>query len=145
MQGGEVISSSARTISQYCSVCKATLDMSVVDTVQDNEVTWLKCPRCKGILPHMGSDDTASADKKSSGSAAGAAETVAESPVGLSEEEQESAVDYDPQLTYEVGQVIYHRSINRYGKVMERKVLPGQRSVIHVAFGEDVMILREKL
>jgi len=143
MQGGEVISSSTRTISQYCSVCKATLDMSVVDTVQDNEVTWLKCPRCKGILPHMGSDDTTTPDAKAATSAG--AETAAESPVGFSEEEQASAVDYDPQATYEVDQVIYHRSINRYGKVMEKKVLPGQRYVIHVIFGDDVMILREKL
>ena len=73
------------------------------------------------------------------------AEPAAESPAGFSEEEQASAVDYDPQATYEVGQVIYHRSINRYGKVMEKKVLPGQRYVIHVIFGDDVMILREKL
>ena len=143
MQGGEVISSSARTISQYCSVCKATLDMSVVDTVQDNEVTWLKCPRCKGILPHMGSDDKTTPDAKAATSAG--VETAAETPAGFSEEEQASAVDYDPQATYEVDQVIYHRSINRYGKVMEKKVLPGQRYVIHVAFGDDVMILREKL
>jgi hypothetical protein len=144
MQGGEVISSSARTISQYCSVCKATLDMSVVDTVQDNEVTWLKCPRCKGILPHMGSDAT-TPDAKAGEVGSAGAEAVAETPAGFSEEEQASAVDYDPQATYEVDQVIYHRSINRYGKVMEKKVLPGQRYVIHVAFGEDVMILREKL
>jgi len=40
-------------IQQYCSVCKAMLEMAVVDTVQDHDVTWLKCPRCNGILPHM--------------------------------------------------------------------------------------------
>ena len=90
MQGGEVISSSARTISQYCSVCKATLDMSVVDTVQDNEVTWLKCPRCKGILPHMGSDD---AEKTTAETTEAGTETESASPAGFSEEEQASAVD----------------------------------------------------
>ena len=142
MQGGEVISSSARTISQYCSVCKATLDMSVVDTVQDNEVTWLKCPRCKGILPHMGSDD---AEKTAAETTQTGPEAEPTSPEGFSEEEQASAVDYDPSVTYEVGQVVYHRSINRYGRVMEKKVLPGHRYVIHVAFQDDIMILREKI
>jgi len=138
MQGGDVISSSARTIRQYCSVCKATLDMVVVDTVEDNEVTWLKCPRCRGILPHMSSDEPAE-------TATEVASPEPETTTGFSEEEQASAVDYDPSDTYQVGQVIYHRSINRYGKVKEKKVLPGNRCVIHVAFEDDLMILRENV
>jgi len=141
MQGGDVISSSERTIRQYCSVCKATLDMVVVDTVEDNEVTWLKCPRCRGILPHMSSDEP----EKPVAEASAGQETEPEVPAGFSEEEQASAVDYDPRGTYEVGQVVYHRSINRYGRVAEKKVLPGNRCVIHVTFEEDVMILREKI
>jgi len=141
MQGGDVISSSERTIRQYCSVCKATLDMVVVDTVEDNEVTWLKCPRCRGILPHMSSDEP---EKPVAEAQTGRAPEP-ESPAGFSEEEQASAVDYDPHQAYEVGQVLYHRSINRYGRVAEKKVLPGNRCVIHVAFDEDVMILREKI
>ena len=142
MQGGDVISSSERTIRQYCSVCKATLDMVVVDTVEDNEVTWLKCPRCRGILPHMSSDEP---EKPTTESAHAGPEPEAETATGFSEEEEASAVDYDPHLTYEVGQVVYHRSINRYGRVAEKKVLPGNRCVIHVAFEEEVMTLREKI
>jgi hypothetical protein len=138
MQGGDVISSSAKTIRQYCSVCKATLDMVVVDTVEDNEVTWLKCPRCRGILPHMSSDEPAETTTE-------VAQPEPETTTGFSEEEQASAVDYDPQATYQVGQVIYHRSINRYGRVKEKKVLPGNRHVIHVAFEDDLMILRENI
>ena len=138
MQGGDVISSSAKTIRQYCSVCKATLDMVVVDTVEDNEVTWLKCPRCRGILPHMSSDEPAASPTES-------AQPEPETTKGFSEEEQSSAVDYDPQASFQVGQVIYHRSFNRYGRVTEKKVLPGNRCVIHVAFEDDVMILRENI
>jgi hypothetical protein len=115
--------------------------MVVVDTVEDNEVTWLKCPRCRGILPHMSSDEP----EKPAAEAPAGSQANPEASAGFSEEEQASAVDYDPRTTFEVGQVVYHRSINRYGRVAEKKVLPGNRCVIHVAFDADVMILREKI
>lgn len=131
-----MVQSSVRTIRQYCSVCKATLDMAVVDTVQDHEVTWLKCPRCNGILPHMISDDEEATEKPQ-------AEAV-EPETGFSEEERTTAQDYDASLTYEVGQVVYHRSINSFGRVVEKTVLPGQRAAIRVQFeGGDEMTLRE--
>jgi hypothetical protein len=141
MQGGEMISSSsARTIRQYCSVCKATLDMAVVDTVQDHEVTWLKCPRCNGILPHMISrEEPREAEVP-------VAAVVEVAPTGIPELERAGARDYDPSMSFEVGDVVYHRSLNRYGRVLEKAVLPGKRSAIRVQFEEgDPMTLREGL
>ena len=134
--------SSARTIRQYCSVCKATLDMGVVDTVQDHEVTWLKCPRCSGILPHMTSSDEESATETVQQPAEPSGTEA--SPSGFSEEERSGAVDYDAVSTYEVGQVVYHRSMNKFGRVAEKTTLPGQRAAIRVVFEDDEeMTLRE--
>lgn len=134
-----ISSSSARTIRQYCSVCKATLDMAVVDTVQDHEVTWLKCPRCNGILPHMISREEPREVETP-------VEAVVEAPTGIPETERGGARDYDPSLTFEVGEIVYHRSLNRYGRVAEKTVLPGKRAAIRVQFEDnESMTLREGL
>ena len=134
--------SSTRTIRQYCSVCKATLDMSIVDTVQDHEVTWLKCPRCNGILPHMlsGEEGAAAAPRTSE-------PRVVEAPSpGFSDEERAAALDYDAAAAYQVGQVLYHRSINKFGRVIEKTVLPGQRAAVRVRFDDgEEMTLREQV
>jgi hypothetical protein len=131
--------SSVRTIRQYCSVCKASLDMSIVDTVQDHEVTWLKCPRCNGILPHM----IASEEEPAAATAAPAAEPASGE---FNEIERGAAQDYDSAAMYEVGQVVYHRSINKFARVVAKTVLPGQRAAIRVRFedGEE-MTLREQV
>ena len=147
MPGGEMVSSSVRTIRQYCSVCKATLDMAVVDTVQAHEVTWLKCPRCNGILPHMGGadDEVKEVPATAGASADPAPAAVTESRTGLDAAQRAQARDYDPAASYEVGEVVYHRSINSYGRVLEKRVLPGQRGAIRVQFDDgEEMTLRER-
>jgi len=134
-----MISSSAPNIRQYCSVCKATLDMTVVDTVQDHEVTWLKCPRCNGILPHMMSREEAQETA--------APPAVVSQPVPTSaivETERAAARDYDAAQAYVVGDVLYHRSMNQYGRVVEKTMLPGRRAAVQVQFESgDTMTLRE--
>jgi hypothetical protein len=131
--------SSTRTIRQYCSVCKATLDMAVVDTVQEHEVTWLKCPRCNGILPHMISREEPREVETP-------APAVVEAPSGIPESERTGARDYDPSHTYEVGEIVYHRSLNRYGRVVEKTVLPGHRAAVRLQFEDgESMTLREGL
>ena len=139
MQGEETVSS-VRTIRQYCSVCKATLEMSVVDTVQDHEVTWLKCPRCNGILPHMLSGDEEQGPVQTEQAKTEAPKT------GFTTEEREAAGDYDASGSFQVGQIVYHRSLNKFGRVTEKTVLPGQRAAIRVLFedGEE-MTLREQV
>jgi hypothetical protein len=147
MQGGDMISSKARTIRQYCSVCKATLDMAVVDTVQDHEVTWLKCPRCNGILPHMmSSDEPAASAETPRPEAPQAAVATSDAPpvAAIPESDRAAARDYDPTQSYAVGDVVYHRSLNLFGRVVEKTALPGRRSAIRVQFdGGDSMTLRE--
>jgi hypothetical protein len=137
-----MILSGTRMIQQYCSVCKATLEMAVVDTVQDHDVTWLKCPRCNGILPHMVSRD----EEAPVAEAPPAAAPPVVAPTAIPEAERGSARDYDAALTYQVGEVIYHRSFNQFGRVLEKIQLAGNRAVIRVQFetGEPLN-LREGL
>lgn len=116
-------SASERVMQQYCSVCKAHLEMTVVSDASEDGVIWLKCPRCKGILPHM-ADSTAAEDGP-------AAESNA-----LDEIDVESAKPYSPSEIYEVGDVIHHRSWDDYGVVSAKAELPGNRRVIVVKFAQ---------
>jgi hypothetical protein len=137
-----MISSSVPNIRQYCSVCKATLDMTVVDTVQDHEVTWLKCPRCNGILPHMMSREEA--QEAAAAPAATVTVTVPVASTALVETERASARDYDATQVYAMGDVVYHRSMNQYGRVVEKTMLPGRRAAVKLQFESgDTMTLRE--
>lgn len=108
---------------QYCSVCKDHLEMTVVEEGGEDEVTWLKCPRCKGILPHMkldGEEEPA---------------TVPATPAfTLASIDTKKVHEYEPTRDYAVGDVIYHRSWNDYGRVVEKLVLPGDRHAIRVQF-----------
>jgi len=107
---------------QYCSVCKAYFDMEVVEEGSGDEVTWLRCPRCKGILPYMKLEDES------------AAEPAAEAEFSLDSIDQDAVLEYDSKRHYEVGDVLYHRSWNDYGKVVEKLVLPGNRQAVRVRF-----------
>ncbi len=63
-------------ILQYCSVCKAEYEMSVVPTSDgdDDGVVWLQCPSCKGFLPKVSS----SADLRKPDAAADGADAEAD-------------------------------------------------------------------
>ena len=114
-------------IRQYCSVCKDTFDMEVVrNDDEKGGVPWLKCPGCEGFLPYMGGDDT---------DEIGVGEEVEElAPEDLSGEDRENAKVYNQSEEYHVDDVIYQRSWNDYGKVLDKEVLPGGRKVIVVQF-----------
>jgi len=112
---------------QYCSVCKEHLEMTVVSDTSEDGVIWLKCPRCKGILPHM-------EDVEDTGEDTGGAETA------LDEIDTSRAVPYDPSRDYEVGDVLHHRGWDDYGVVEEKITLPGNRQTVRVRFSEHGVI-----
>lgn len=121
---------SARTITQHCSVCKKTFDMPVVEEAENQEVLWLKCPGCSGYLPHMLNqedlEDEAPSDR---------VETAPETEdLAIEDLYTENAVEYSESGQYKVGDVIYHRSWNDYGKVVGKETLPGNRKTIIVHF-----------
>jgi hypothetical protein len=108
---------------QYCSVCKDHLDMEVIEEGGGDEVTWLKCPRCKGILPHMKLDGGDAEESASS-----------EDEFSLDTIDEDNVQEYDSSRIYEVGEVVYHRSWNDYGRVVEKLILPGDRHAVRVQF-----------
>jgi hypothetical protein len=121
---------SARTIAQYCSVCKKTFDMPVVEEADSQEVIWLKCPGCSGYLPHM-----LNQDEIGDGDAGEGHETSpARDDLSIEDLYTENAREYSEVGRYEVGEVIYHRSWNDYGKVVAKETLPGNRKTIVVHF-----------
>lgn len=112
---------------QYCSVCKADLDMTVVSGANEDGVIWLKCPRCKGILPHM---EEAPVDE---------ANPEAENKTGAPVDEIDisKSQPYVPTRTYEMDDVIHHRGWDDYGVVIGKEELPGNRHIIKVRFVEQ--------
>ncbi len=126
MKKGKVKRAKAK-IEQYCSVCKDTFEMEVVRNDDDNGgVPWLKCPGCEGFLPYMGEDEAEEVDEDE--------EQQELAPEDLSSEDRENAKVYNQAAEYNIDDVIYQRSWNDYGKVLDKEVLPGGRKVIVVQF-----------
>jgi hypothetical protein len=119
-------STKARTIRQYCSVCKDNFDMEVVRQGSTKSVIWLKCPGCQGFLPHMPDENEVQDEAKKSQSDA--------AELALEDLDIENAKEYSEDQIYEVGEVIHHRSWNDFGKVVSKGQLPGNRQTIWVQF-----------
>jgi hypothetical protein len=108
--------------------------MEVVEGGENTgDVIWLKCPGCKGFLPHMAEGD------EDGGTAGGGAsdEDVELAPEDFDDAEKEQAREYTESDEYEVGDIIYHRSWNDYGKVISKEELPGNRKTVIVNFGNQ--------
>lgn len=119
-----VPSTETHTINQYCSVCKEHFNMEVVKQGSGKSVVWLKCPGCQGFLPHMPDEQEEEAKKKQ----------AEDSEIALEDLDVESAREYSEVETYEIGEVVHHRSWNDFGKVVSKGELPGNRRTIWVQF-----------
>jgi len=149
------VSAGAVKISQYCSVCKAVLEMSVVPTAEGDEdgVMWLRCPQCQGFLPKFSAglstgtdaaadesarDDRGATGEKPPGTVAPDRPTEAgtpdaEPPAPL-EFDPAQAVPYRPWDSYPVGAVVHHLAWDDYGVVLAKESLPGKRRAVRVRF-----------
>jgi len=122
--------SEIRTIRQYCSVCKKTFDMPVVEE-SSKDVIWLSCPGCKGFLPYMKeSEEFIFEDETEKGKEA----VEIDEDIAPEDIDKENAREYIETEEYNIGDIIYHRSWNDYGKVLSKEVLPGNRKTIIVKF-----------
>ena len=118
---------SKRMMEQYCSVCKKKFEMPVVEEAE--EVIWLKCPGCQGYLPFMTGEQGSPSKTISETNRVGGTEDLAPEDI-----DPERALEYTETGEYKVGDVIYHRSWNDYGKITAKESLPGNRKIIHVHF-----------
>jgi hypothetical protein len=118
-----------QTIEQYCSVCKQSFDMEVVDGDDGADVLWLKCPGCEGYLPYMTGDDDLGDDADHDDQEA--AEAVDLAPEDI---DKDQAREYSESDEYQIDDIVYHRSWNDYGRVIAKETLPGNRKTIVVHF-----------
>lgn len=115
---------------QYCSACKKTFEMDVVDGDEGDDVVWLKCPECAGFLPIMtGKDDPG--DDEAQRDEQGEQETGDLAPEDI---DKDRAREYSESDEFQVDEIVYHRSWNDYGKVIAKETLPGRRKTIVVHF-----------
>jgi len=120
----------ARTMEQYCSVCKETFDMPVVEEAENQDVIWLNCPGCRGYLPHMlNQEEVAEAERSDKEEARRGSEDLA-----IEDLSTEEAREYQESNEYQIGDIIYHRSWNDYGKVIAKETIAGHRKTILVQF-----------
>jgi len=119
-----------KTIEQFCSVCKKTFEMPIVEESDNQDVLWLNCPGCRGYLPHMlNQEDIDEAEESEKEEAGAKGEDLA-----IEDLSTEDAREYQEAGDYHVGEVIYHRSWNDYGKVIAKETLSGHRRTIVVQF-----------
>jgi hypothetical protein len=119
-----------KTIGQYCSVCKKNFDMPIVDDSENKEVIWLNCPGCRGYLPYMlNQEEIKEAEEKEKDEARKVSEDLA-----IEDLYTENAREYQESNEYQIGDVIYHRSWNDYGKVIAKETFSGHRKTIVVHF-----------
>jgi len=121
----EVPGTTEKTINQYCSVCKGHFEMEVVKQGSSKSVIWLKCPGCQGFLPYMPDEADENAQSEQDGG---------EKELAIEDLDVENAKEYTERDTYEIGDVVHHRSWNDFGKVISRDSLPGNRRTIWVQF-----------
>ena len=141
-------------ILQYCSVCRAELEMELVPTSEEEEgVIWLQCPSCKGFLPKISDskdfettpeaedppvetikdpEPERTVEDTDDDELVGEDESTASAKLSLMD--KESAVPYRPSKTYQVNDVIHHLAWDDCGVVLEKEVLPGNRHVNKVIF-----------
>lgn len=97
--------------------------MEIIRQGSSESVVWLKCPGCQGFLPYM-PDDVETKDASKAGDEA----------LALEDLDVENAREYSDKETFEIGEVLHHRSWNDYGKVVSKDALPGNRHTIWVQF-----------
>lgn len=100
--------------------------MEVVKQGSSKSVVWLKCPGCQGFLPYMPDEAEESSEEEHPKSA--------EADLALEDLDIENAKEYTEGQTYEIGDIVHHRSWNDFGRVVSKDELPGNRRTIWVQF-----------
>lgn len=106
-----------KNVDAFCTVCGAVKKMEITGDIQNDETKkWAKCKKCKQT---MLIDLTIS---------------YKEPKPSLDNIESDICTEYSPVKTYEVGQSIYHKNWDDYGKVLSKEILGNGKSSIVVEF-----------
>ncbi|MDP4116116.1 MAG: hypothetical protein Q8903_08275 [Bacteroidota bacterium] len=106
-----------KNVEAYCNVCDAIKKMEITGEIaSDENKRWAKCKKCKQTM------------------VIDIAVKVKEEAPSLDNVENENASDYSPKETYEVGQAIYHKNWDDFGKVTSKEIMSNGKSSIVVEF-----------
>ena len=108
-----------KNIEVYCSVCNTIRKMELAGEItgEGNEnKRWAKCKKCKQTM------------------IIDLAGNVKESKPSLEGIENEECTVYAPSKSFKVGESIYHKSWDDFGKVVSKDILSSGQSSITVEF-----------
>lgn len=108
-----------KNVEAYCPNCNSVRKMELTGDVNgaDEETKkWAKCKKCKQTM------------------IIDIAEDIKETKVSLDGIENEDCTEYSPQKSYSVGESIYHKNWDDFGKVVSKEVMSNGQSAISVEF-----------
>lgn len=103
----------ARILEKYCNYCDQTTKMVLVNNIEgDNEKAWYRCPKCH----HLALLNVINETEKNT----------------IQEKIQKSEYKlYKPDITFSIGEIIYHDAFDDYGKVIKKDTTSdGNRAII---------------
>ncbi len=108
-----------KNIEAFCPVCNGMKKMELTgDLVVDesNSKQWAKCKKCKQtMLIDLNQD-------------------VKETKVSLEGIENQDCTVYSPQKSFSIGEAIYHKNWDDFGKVVSKSILSNGQKSISVEF-----------
>ena len=108
-----------KNIEAFCPICNGVKKMELAGQVlgEGNENKyWAKCKKCKQTMVINVEQD------------------IKETKVSLEGIENEDCTVYAPTKSFEIGESIYHKSWDDFGKVVSKEVLSNGQSSIAVEF-----------
>ena len=111
-----------KNVEAFCSVCNTMRKMELageVSTTEEEEQgkkRWAKCKKCKQTM------------------IIDLIEDVKESKVSLEGIENGECTTYEPTKSFNIGESIYHKNWDDFGKVVGKEVLSNGQSSITVEF-----------
>jgi len=108
-----------RRKSHFCSVCQRVVKMDMMHKGPAEEVDWLKCPDCEGVVPLF-----SSAIREMMGTKEDSSGTVL----------LKDCPEYDMSGCYQIGQIFYHKVWDDYGIVLQKGKESQKGRAIMVSF-----------
>ena len=110
-----------KNVEAFCSVCNTVRKMELageVSNVDDaqGKKRWAKCKKCKQTMIIDLNED------------------VKENKVSLEGIENEECTTYEPTKSFNIGESIYHKNWDDFGKVVSKEIMSNGQKAISVEF-----------
>ena len=105
-----------KNIEAFCAVCNGVRKMELTGDLSVNETNtkqWAKCKKCKQTM------------------LIDLAQNAKETKISLEGIENQDCTLYSPQKSFNIGEAIYHKNWDDFGKVVSKNILSnGQKSIV---------------